>query len=295
MRYLLLVTLFIFSAVIPATAQNNESKKLLIRTDDMGFTHAANMAAKDLMEAGIPFSVSVMFACAWYQEAVEILKEHPEVSVGVHLTLNAEWKRYRWGPVLGKEAVPSLVDSCGFFLPSREKFYLNEPTLEDIEKELRAQIDRAVNSGIRIDYVDYHMGTAVGIPEHRAIVEKLADEYGLAISRYFGEEDSDNMYSEPPDQKQAKLIDILDSLDAGKTYLLVTHVIHDTPEAQALIDLNSFGLENMSKHRRAELDALLSDEFQKALIRNKIELITYRELIEQQGLENMKSPVDTGY
>src|SRR5881396_501400 len=70
---------------------------LLIRSDDAGMSHSVNMALQRLMDTGLPVSVSVMFTCPWYQETVEILKRHPKVAVGIHLTLNSEWKNYRWG------------------------------------------------------------------------------------------------------------------------------------------------------------------------------------------------------
>src|SRR5439155_666777 len=68
---------------------------LLIRTDDIGMSHSVNMAMEKLVSTGMPVSVSVLFVCPWYQEAVEILKRHPNVSVGIHLALNSEWKNYR--------------------------------------------------------------------------------------------------------------------------------------------------------------------------------------------------------
>src|ERR1700759_612144 len=89
--------------------------ELLIRLDDIGMNHSVNMAAKAVAETGMPVSVSLQFACPWYQEAVDILKKYPNVCVGVHLTLTNEWKDYRWGPVLGPSVVPSLVDSLGYF------------------------------------------------------------------------------------------------------------------------------------------------------------------------------------
>ena len=94
-----------------------QHRQLMIRCDDIGMCHTVNMAFEKVIQMGIPVSASVMFACPWYQEAVEILRRHPEISVGVHLTLNSEWKNYRWGPVAGASAVPSLVDSCGYFFP----------------------------------------------------------------------------------------------------------------------------------------------------------------------------------
>src|SRR5437016_7148531 len=91
---------------------------LIIRTDDAGMSHSVNMGLQRLIDARLPISVSVMFPCPWYQETVEILKRHPEVAVGIHLTLNSEWRNYRWGPVTGREAVPTLVDSNGYFFQS---------------------------------------------------------------------------------------------------------------------------------------------------------------------------------
>ena len=96
-------------------AATTEPTYLLIRSDDAGMSHSVNMALERLIESGLPVSISVMFPTPWYQETVEILKRHPSVSVGIHLTLNSEWKNYRWGPVLGRVAVPSLVDGEGYF------------------------------------------------------------------------------------------------------------------------------------------------------------------------------------
>src|SRR4051812_30434049 len=164
-------------------AQTN-SPKLLLRTDDIGMNHSVNMGLKELAETRIPFSASVMFACPWYQEAVDILKQNPQVAVGVHLTLTAEWKYYRWGPVLGQSAVPSLVDSLGYFRPSVDQFLKSKYKLEEVEKELSAQIERAIGTGLKISYVDPHMGIAVSTPELKALTMKLAKKYKLGISAY---------------------------------------------------------------------------------------------------------------
>jgi len=258
-------------------------------------SHASNVALKQLCETGVPFSTSIMFTCPWYQESVEILKNYPHVSAGIHLTLNSEWKNLRWGPVAGAFVVPSLVDSLGFFTPSRGALRALNPSLADIETELRAQIKRALASGIRIDYVDYHMGAAVENPERRAIVEKLANEYGLAISRYFGERDVDGMYVIEVEKKKEHLINLMGKIRSDSTNLLVSHIIIDSPEAQALIDMNPTGPARMSQHRQAELDALSSLAFREALAKNNIRLITYKDLIDRIGLENMKSPVGDGY
>lgn len=286
--------LFICALFISVSAQQ-KTPQLLIRCDDIGMCHSVNLAAAEVIKTGIPFSASVMVNCPWYQEGIDILKYHPQVSVGIHLTLNAEWKNYRWGPVTGQNSVKSLVDSCGFFFPSRDALYKNYPKLEDIETELRAQIERALLTGLNIDYVDYHMGTAVDKPEYRAIVEKLAKEYKLGISRYFGEIDSESMYDDPIEYKADSLVKYLSGLDSEKPNLLVCHIGQDTPEMQAMIDLNSFGLEFMSRHREAELKALISEKIQSVLKSGKFKLITYGDLITSKGLDSMKNPEVTGY
>ena len=290
----LVLTFILFTSLI--IAQTPAQKTLLIRSDDFGMCHSVNLAIEELLESGIPVSVSIMFPCAWYNEAIEILKKHPEAAVGVHLTLNSEWKNYRWAPIMGKQLVPSLVDSTGFFFPSRSKLNANKPNLGEMELELRAQIERALSSGIRIDYMDYHMGAAVDKPEYRAIVEKLAAEYKLGISRYFGEEDVESMYAVDINDKATYLVNLVSNgLRADTVNLLVTHVGIDNDELGSMEDLNVGGLKQMSKHREAELRALLSREFNNIYKQGNVKFITYRDLIQSVGLENMKSPVGSGY
>ena len=265
---------------------------LIIRTDDIGMSHSVNMAMQRLVETGLPMSVTVMFACPWYQEAVEILKRHPEVSVGVHLTLNSEWKNYRWGPVAGSEAVRSLVDSNGYFFSSAEALHQNHPVLAEVEKELRAQIDRALRSGLKIDFVDPHMGTATAYPEFREITERVARDYSLGIMGYFGETMDSPQYWAAPKKKADSLVAMIDRLPSGVT-VVVTHVGLDDAELGSLLDMNtSQPLPDMSKNRQGELDALTSRRFTRALKARNIQLITFRDLIGRQGLAAMRRPTE---
>ena len=269
---------------------NPEQVYLIIRSDDAGMSHSVNMGLEKLIETGLPVSVSVMFPTPWYQETVEILKRHPEVAVGIHLTLNSEWKNYRWGPVLGRTAVPSLVDADGYFFQSSEALHQNHPDLHQIENELRAQIQRALGSGLKIDYVDYHMGTAVRYPEFREITERLAKEFGLGMSQYFGETRHDPQYLAAPPNKTDSLLAMVDRLHP-RFNLVVTHVGIDDAELGALLDMNEDGaLPEMSKNRQGELDALTSARFRDALKAHNVRLLTYRQLIAIQGLHSMRRP-----
>ena len=206
-KFILLCGYLFFSSSFFAQENKPGAKPdILIRCDDIGMCHAVNMAAKQVLDMGLPVSMSVMVPCPWFPEAAELLKQYPNVSIGIHLTLNAEWKQYRWGPVSGAGAVPTLVDSAGKFFPSRGKLFGNNPKLTEIETELRAQIETALQAGLKIDYLDYHMGAAVQTPETRAIVEKLAAEYKLAISRYFDEVAAEGWYFASPADKPDSML-----------------------------------------------------------------------------------------
>src|SRR6185295_14261890 len=120
-------------------------------------------------------------------------------------------------------AVPSLVDADGYFFPSAADLFKNNPSLGEVEKELRAQVERAVKSGLKIDYLDYHMGTVRQRPEFLAIAEKLAKEYGLGMSQYFGETSLDPQYEAAPPNKIDSLVVMVDHLESPYN-LVVTHV-----------------------------------------------------------------------
>lgn len=292
MKFIIISVLSLFLVCSAAGQSDAEKIPILIRCDDIGMSQSVNAAAKKVLETGISVSMSVMVPCGWFAEAVEMLKQYPNVSVGIHLTLNAEWKQYRWGPVAGASVVPSLVDSLGHFFPSRSKLFANNPSLGEIETELRAQIDKAKKAGLKIDYLDYHMGAAVQTPETRAIVEKLAREYGVAISRYYDEVDVEGGYSAPVGSKQDTLVKKLKELQPGGTKLFVFHVGIDNAELGAMEDLNPFGPKNMSKHRQAELDVLVSPAFQQLLHNKRFRLVNYGMLNREKGLGSMKRPGD---
>ena len=261
---------------------------LLIRLDDIGMSHSVNMAVEKLAKTGIPFSASVQFACPWYQEAVAILKKYPNVSIGVHLTLTSEWRGYRWGPITGRTAVPSLVDSIGYFYQSTTAFENSGYKIDEVEKELSAQIERALASGLDISYIDPHMGVALSTPELRALTEKLAHKYKLGISplsnvSYFGETYME-MWGEPVKTKKSAFLHYVEHLDPKKPNLVVIHTATPGPEMDALYDMNAGEMNSpegkplSSMHRQTELNMLLSPEFMD-LIGKKFILINYKQLL----------------
>lgn len=272
----------------------NKLPQLLIRLDDIGMNHSVNMAMEQVAKTGMPFSASVQFACPWHQEAVAILKKNPQISVGVHLTLTSEWRYYRWGPVLGKGAVPSLVDGVGYFHQSTGDFAHSGYKMEEVERELTAQIARALATGLKITYLDPHMGVALSTPAMRALTEKLAHKYKLAISplstvSYFGETYLE-MWGEPvATKKKAFLAYVGGKLNPTRPNLVVIHVAQMGPEMDALFDMNA-GMMNTkegkpltSLHRQTELNMLLSPEF-KAMQGKKFVVVNYEQMLKGKDI-----------
>jgi predicted glycoside hydrolase/deacetylase ChbG (UPF0249 family) len=301
MKQIKRLSCLILSVVIFQTAfaqQTSKLPRLMLRLDDIGMNHSVNMAMQKMAKTGMPFSASVQFACPWYQEAVEILKKNPQISVGVHLTLTSEWKNYRWGPVSGRTAVPSLVDANGYFPHTTGAFAKSGYKLTEVETELTAQIERALASGLKITYIDPHMGIALSTPALRALTEKLAHKYKLGLSTlsnvvYFGETYKE-MWGEPvATKKSAFLSYVANKLSATRPNLVVIHVALQDPEMNALFDMNSSmmntkeGKPLTSLHRNTELNMMLSPEF-KALVNKKFKLINYTDLVKEKGLEGMK-------
>ncbi len=302
-----LLSFYLFALIIVAQAsplsaqKSNKLPQLLIRLDDIGMNHSVNMAAEKMAKTGLPISVSLQFACPWYQEAVEILKKYPNVSVGVHLTLTSEWKNYRWGPVTGRSAVPSLVDEVGYFPHSTSAFAKSGYKLREVETELSVQIERAQASGLKISYIDPHMGIALSTPQLRALTEKLAHKYKLAISTlssvtYFGETYME-MWGEPIATKKKVFLDyVSNKLNANKPNLVVIHTATPSPEMDALVDMNSNmmnakdGKPLTSLQRQTELNMLLSPEF-RAMQGKKFVMINYTQLLAGKDISILK-PVD---
>jgi predicted glycoside hydrolase/deacetylase ChbG (UPF0249 family) len=289
---LLFLTAF-FLRTIDAENIKDSLPQLMIRLDDIGMSHSVNMAAEKLAKTGIPFSVSLQFACPWYQEAVAILKNYPNVSIGVHLTLTSEWRGYRWGPVTGRTAVPSLVDSIGYFYQSTTAFGKSGYKLAEVETELSAQIERALTSGLRISYIDPHMGVALSTPELRAITEKLAHKYKLGISplsqvSYFGETYME-MWGEPVATKKKAFLEYLNHLNPSRPNLVVIHTAVSGDEIDALYDMNSSMMNSpegkplTGLHRQTELNMLLSPEFM-GQIGKKFRLINYKQLLSTKNI-----------
>lgn len=151
----------------------------IVHADDIGMCHAANVGAFDALANGVVTCGSIMVPCPWFREAADLAQADPNADLGVHLTLNSEWPHYRWGPVAGRDRVPSLLDAQGY-LPRTQLEVLRGAEPEHVEIELRAQISAALAAGIDVTHLDSHMGTVLLDP-FVDIYANLAREFRLPV------------------------------------------------------------------------------------------------------------------
>jgi len=157
-----------------------EARLLIINADDFGMCHAENAATIVGLEQGAFCSSTIMVPCPWFEEAAAFARRTPDADLGVHITHTSEWDPLRWGPVCGRDAVPSLVDDEGYFYRDVESLY-QHARANDIERETRAQIERALAADIDISHLDSHMGTVQLNLDYHALYVQLAAEYRLPI------------------------------------------------------------------------------------------------------------------
>ncbi len=275
------------------------TRVVIFHVDDAGMSYDSNMGAIQALEGGVATSTSVMMPCPWVPQVAKYLREHPDVDAGIHLTLNAEWNDYRWGPVAGKLAVPGLVDEQGCLWPDVADV-ARHASADEFETEIRAQIDKAIAMGLRPTHLDTHMGTCfeqpfreryikVGIEKQIPILavgghmQYLGPEYGqfkpliqlLAEGVWkAGLPVIDDLVTQPTrgqtyEQRKAELFQLLSDMKPGVTEIIV----HCTAPTEVFQYISNSG-----QARQAEL-RLMTDPEVRAFIRSKgIVLTTWREL-----------------
>jgi len=157
-----------------------DARPLIINADDFGMCHDENEATIEGLRSGAFSSSTILVTCPWFEEAAEFARSTPSADLGVHLTLNAEWPRYKWGPVLGKSAVPSLADRRGYLWATVDLVYEHDQ-LDEVERELRAQIDKALDAGIDVTHLDCHMGPLQMRASYHEVYAKIARDFRLPI------------------------------------------------------------------------------------------------------------------
>ena len=297
-RNLALAILLITSPLIAQTKSIAErlgypanSKLLIIHADDLAVAHSQDAATFDALDKGAATSASIMVPCPWLTEVADYAKAHPDADLGLHLTLSAEWKSYRWGPVESKDKVPSLLDPAGYLWPEVEPA-VRSIKPDEAEREIRAQIEHAVSAGIRPTHLDSHMGVLFAKPELFAVYVKVAHDYKLpflalrgpqappALLSMLTEKDVilDSLVMADPSVNPANwnafYTNAIKNLKPGLTEIIV-HLAYDDAEFQAVaVDHLDYG----SAWCQRDYDVVISPEFKKALEENHVILIHWKDL-----------------
>ncbi|MGH9086993.1 MAG: polysaccharide deacetylase family protein [Acidimicrobiales bacterium] len=151
-----------------------DEKLLIVTADDLGLCHAANVGVYDCLRTGLVTSASLMVPCPWAREAAARYRGE---DIGVLLTFNAEWELYRWGPVT---QAPSLLGGEGGF-PRTVQDVWDHADLDEVRRECRAQIERAILWGFDVSHLDTHLGTLQHRPEFFDVYLDMAVEFGLPV------------------------------------------------------------------------------------------------------------------
>ena len=266
------------------------SKLLIVHADDLAVAHSVDAASFDALDRGAVSSASIMVPCPWIAEVAAYARAHPNADLGLHLTITSEWETYRWGSVESKDRVPSLFDSAGTFWSETKPVAMNARP-QEVERELRAQVERAIALGIRPTHLDSHMGALFTTPELFATYVKVARDYRLPFLAPRGDP---RAAPQPPltsrdvlvdavviagpevprDQWKAFYLKAVVDLKPGLTEMIV-HLGHDDAELQAVtVNHEPYG----SAWRQRDYDVVTSPEFRKALQDNRVVLVTWREL-----------------
>ncbi|MGN6362204.1 MAG: polysaccharide deacetylase family protein [Thermomicrobiales bacterium] len=263
----------------------DEARLLIVNADDFGMCHANNEATLRAWQTGIVSSTSVMTPCPWAPQALRLLREHPDLSFGVHLTSVCEHRDYRWGLLASKAAAPSLLDEAGYFYhKDRRQELLAQAKLDEVEEEFRAQIETVLVAGLQPAHLDWHCLGDGGRADIFALTLRLANEYGLALRTHgpaasaqcrqagvltadFGVLDS---YALETAGKADRYAQLLSALPVGLSEWAVHPSLGDA-EARAMEPEDW-------RVRQADFDFLMSQAARDILVEEGIVLVNYRVL-----------------
>jgi predicted glycoside hydrolase/deacetylase ChbG (UPF0249 family) len=262
-----------------------DARLLIINADDFGMCHSVNEAIFGVLKEGVVRSTTLMAPCPWALHAMRFLADHPEIPFGVHLTAISEWVGYRWGPVVAREKVPTLIDEAGYFYNFEQMpEFLAQVRFDQLEMEFRAQIEVVLATGLKPTHLDWHCLRLDGKPDVSELMFRLAREYGLAFrvngrslikkvqSRGLPTNDYDilDSYQLDPIDKAERYAELLHELPVG----LSEWAVHPGLDNSELLAIDPSG-----RHiRQTDFDFLISQQAKDIVKEEGIVLLDYRAL-----------------
>lgn len=277
----LVAAVFIFFIIfLTAGMTNAQDIKLIIRGDDMGMTQGSLIAFERAFNEGVLTCGSIIVPGPWFEGAADLCKRNPGWCTGVHLCLVGEWRGFHWRPVLPWDKVSSIVDEDGFLYTYPDELFSHNPKLDEIDAELRAQIDLAKKKGVNVQYIDTHYMSLSGYPGLGDIIKNIGRDYNLPISSLMGEKRFRGIYTVPIEQKRNRAVKMIEELEPG-LWLWVCHPGIDSPEQNALIHTETGAIfinGGVGAHRAEVLKTIKSLELKSIILKKGIKLTNYREL-----------------
>jgi len=300
---LIVIVLLNVAVLAQTTAQKlgygPNDKVLMVHADDIGMSHSVNIASIEAFKRGQVTSGSIMVPCPWFPEIAAYAMAHPELDLGLHLTLTSEWRYFRWRPVAPIDKVRGLLDDEGYMWRS-ERMTAMKATPQEVETELRAQIDRALAFGLKPTHLDTHMGTLYARKDFFEVYVKLGREYGIPIMAMrptpeaveLAKKDGSPITAEMLAQVEASGLPVLDYLVtgvSGKTFAERKKAYHDLlrnlkPGVTMLIvhlglDNDELkGITNSWQQRHADFLSFTDPETEALIKELGIKLTTWREI-----------------
>jgi chitin disaccharide deacetylase len=252
------------------------ARLLVLHADDLGMSHSVNRATFEALEKGWVTSASILVPCPWFPEAAAFARTHSQADLGIHLALNSEWTTLRWGPVSPSDQVPTLLDEHGFLRLDTPQVTAQAKPAE-VERELRAQVERARAAGVRLSHLDSHMGALFGSEDFLNVYCRVGADYGLPVLL----ERTGERAAAFPEAAKESLVDRVLGIDPGVTaagwraayekmleplppgvYELIVHLAYDDDEMRgATADHPDWG----AAWRQQDLDLVKSPEFRSFL------------------------------
>ena len=245
--------------------------RLLVCGDDGGAALAINDGTIEAFDKGIERCANVIVPGPWFNDIARRVNERPGLAVGVHLTLTSEWDAVKWRPLTSGK---TLVDAAGYLPATTRAFVNNKPDLGEVERELRAQIERAKREIKQVGWLWPHMGTAVATSELRTLTERLANEYGLPLlGAHPGIRNVRHPQPAAGETLSQALVRFFEKLEDG-AYFFIEHPAVDTPESRAL---GHTGYTNVAAQRAAVVAAWTDPAVKNAIKQRGIALMTPEE------------------
>jgi predicted glycoside hydrolase/deacetylase ChbG (UPF0249 family) len=265
-------------------------RRLIITCDDLGMAQSINDAAYEALGSGGITSASVIVTAPTFMDVCAYARTHVNHDIGVHLTLTSGRKYSRWRPVLAPNTVPSLVDDDGYFWETPAAFFLHA-TVEDVRKEIRAQVLRAINNGITPTHLDVHESVLLANPDLLGPYIGTANEFGVPVRATTSALAtlSDVSYpgvpleaifsitaSTQPSEWQSYYDAVLRQMKHGLNELIV-HLGYDNQELRTITrDKHVWG----AHWRQRDLDVVMSAEFRSVLRGEGITLLRWIDVLE---------------